>query len=307
MRLEVLRKDPNAETEALSYPDYLLKVGEGWLESNENESVKIPKSVNIVQSSSELIDAVFNGLKFKHKDCEWLTSRAILAPTNKRLTMVNEEVSEKFSGQPCKYLSADSVCLDEPDHRKDGELKYPTEFLNYLETGSALPGHEIVLKKGFPVMLLRNIRQSDGHVNGTRYVALNMTQTLLFLKAVSGTHKGSKLALPRINCMPGNDDFPVHGFRRRQFPILVCFAMTINKSQGQSVPGRLGLDLTLPCFSHGQLYVALSKATHLKKFMFVQQQVQRIQKNIVYATSIRIHQHSVINGIYSQTKKKTAA
>ena len=36
--------------------------------------------------------------------------------------------------------------------------------------------------------------------------------------------------------------------------------MTVNKSQGQSVK-HIGLDLHVPVFSHGQLYVALSHHT----------------------------------------------
>ncbi len=36
--------------------------------------------------------------------------------------------------------------------------------------------------------------------------------------------------------------------------------MTINKSQGQSLK-YVGLDLRVPVFTHGQLYVALSRAT----------------------------------------------
>ena len=36
--------------------------------------------------------------------------------------------------------------------------------------------------------------------------------------------------------------------------------MTINKSQGQSAK-YIGLDLCCPVFAHGQLYVALSRAT----------------------------------------------
>lgn len=84
MRLEALRKDPNAEKEALSYPDYLLKVGARRMNVNENELTPLPESVNTVQSSTELIDSVFGDLRFKRSDVEWLTSRSILAPTNKR-------------------------------------------------------------------------------------------------------------------------------------------------------------------------------------------------------------------------------
>src|SRR5438045_671850 len=51
---------------------------------------------------------------------------------------------------------------------------------------------------------------------------------------------------------------------RKQFPIRVCFAMTINKSQGQSL-GRVGIYLNLEVFSHGQLYVSFSRTTDRNK------------------------------------------
>ena len=47
-------------------------------------------------------------------------------------------------------------------------------------------------------------------------------------------------------------------FKRRQFPVLPTFCMTINKSQGQSFDHG-GINLTDEVFSHGQLYVALSR------------------------------------------------
>jgi hypothetical protein len=49
-------------------------------------------------------------------------------------------------------------------------------------------------------------------------------------------------------------------FQRRQFPVRVAFAMTINKAQGQSFD-RVGLILQREVFSHGQLYVACSRVT----------------------------------------------
>ena len=47
-------------------------------------------------------------------------------------------------------------------------------------------------------------------------------------------------------------------FKRVQFPIKPVYAMTINKSQGQTFT-TIGIDLTLKCFNHGMLYVAESR------------------------------------------------
>jgi ATP-dependent exoDNAse (exonuclease V) alpha subunit len=62
----------------------------------------------------------------------------------------------------------------------------------------------------------------------------------------------------------GLDEKPTAGMpftlRRVQFPVRLAFGMSINKAQGQSLD-HVGVDLTTPVFSHGQLYVALSRAT----------------------------------------------
>ncbi|GBO38042.1 hypothetical protein AVEN_217636-1 [Araneus ventricosus] len=47
---------------------------------------------------------------------------------------------------------------------------------------------------------------------------------------------------------------------RRQFPLIPAYTMTINTLQGQTFD-RAGIYLDEPVFSHGQLYIALSRSS----------------------------------------------
>lgn len=69
-------------------------------------------------------------------------------------------------------------------------------------------------------------------------------------------------------------------FKRLQFPVKLAFGITINKAQGQTI-NIAGIDLTTQCFSHGQLYVALSRVTS-KNNLFVYTGNQTNATNVVY-------------------------
>ncbi len=94
--------------------------------------------------------------------------------------------------------------------------------------------------------------------------------------------RGKKVFIPRITLTPSPSQVPFN-LERKQFPLKVCFAMTINKSQGQSVT-YVGLDMKSSVFTHGQFYVAVSRVKSVNniKVIWDENLGDGITKNVVY-------------------------
>jgi ATP-dependent exoDNAse (exonuclease V) alpha subunit len=137
------------------------------------------------------------------------------------------------------------------------------EFLHGLNPTS-LPLAQLTLKIGCPVILLRNIDKKKGLCNGTRGTIVQMSNRLFEIRLISGDHTGETALIPWILLSPSLTglDFAIK-LNRRQFPVQLAFAMTINKAQGQTIR-HVGINLRKPVFSHGQLYIALSRATSME-------------------------------------------
>ena len=95
-------------------------------------------------------------------------------------------------------------------------------------------------------MLLRNIDQTQGLCNGTRLIVSKLGINVIEAITLNGSHPNQKVLLHRMDMNPSENKWPFH-LRRRQFPVSLSFAMTINKSQGQSL-SVVGFFLPRPLF-----------------------------------------------------------
>ncbi|XP_026481790.1 uncharacterized protein LOC113388776 [Ctenocephalides felis] len=199
----------------------------------------------VLQTTKEgLSQCVFSDINQQFYDLNWLSERTILAAKNKDVDDLNATIQSLLPGECFTYKSVDTAT------NQDDILNYPTEFLNSLEL-PGLPPHNLKLKVGSLVIMLRNLNQPI-LCNGTRLVVKKLINNVIVAKIIKGKYKGQNVLIPRIPMIP--TDLPFD-FRRLQFPIRLAFAMSINKSQGQSLQ-VCGINLEFPCFAHGQSYVA---------------------------------------------------
>jgi PIF1-like helicase len=232
-----------------------------WLASlsrdpDMNGPVSLPPYVHRVSTEDDLCERVFPlaELSNAHRDPYFFANRAILAMRNDQLPAINDKLMDRLPGEQRTYYADDEAFTEDGKVAED----VTREFLQTVQLPGLAPS-VLQLKVGAPVILLRNVCPADGLCNGTRLVVTGMYERSISARILSGDHKGEEYFLSRIPLSSLQGQLPWI-VTRYQIPVRPCFAMTVNKSQGQTL-GVVGVDLRVSAFTHGQLNVCFSRTT----------------------------------------------
>lgn len=243
--------------------------------------VPIPDWVRVYYSREEFQVAVYPTTLLAQAvttfDC--LAGRAILAVRNDAVAAINADLLACMPGEVTELLAVDTAHVEDETTQ---DLP-PVELLQSFEPPS-LPPSRLRLKVGAPIILLRNLYPSQGLCNGTRLVVTRLQSRCIEAQILSGEFAGQVRLISRIKLTSTDGELPFV-VQRVQFPVRLSFAITINKSQGQSL-STVGVDLRHQVFTHGQFYVALSRVTTLSGLTILLPHVPTEDSNVRTAVNI---------------------
>ena len=185
----------------------------------------------------------------------------ILATTNSIVDEWNDRIAAINPSPDLPPLISTDSFADVDD--TFGHLKnmISTEVLQKYNSND-VPPHKLFLKVNDVCLIMRNLSVHDGVTNNTRVKLLKITKRYISCQTL-GT-RPVHIVLPRIRFnfrLPYGQSFTM---TRLQFPLRRAFALSVHKSQGQTLE-KATIDARGGFFAHGHLYVGLSRVTHYSK------------------------------------------
>ncbi|MCX5667811.1 MAG: hypothetical protein NTY34_05840 [Candidatus Omnitrophica bacterium] len=168
----------------------------------------------------------------------------ILTTTNSIAGAVNEDRLAELPGKEYSYEGDASGDIE--------ESAYPTNA-------------SLRLKKGAQVILIKNDPDKQW-VNGTIARIASLSHTVVKVDIDGQIREVRRAKWQKIEYSYNEDDDKIEedvvgAFE--QYPIKLAWAITIHKSQGQTFD-KIIVDLGRGAFTHGQVYVALSRCSSLE-------------------------------------------
>ncbi|XP_071939902.1 uncharacterized protein [Coffea arabica] len=224
---DIMDSDKPFGGKVIVFGEFLLRVGEGTEPEDEDGRISLSNDILVPYDSKDnsldrLIESMFSDLRLYSLDPYLMINRCILSAINSVVDDINQMIIDRFPGQPYTYTSTDRTL----NERDQGDYE---DFLNSLNP-KGLPPHKLILKDNCPIILMRNLNPAEGLCNGTRLICKELRKNTICAEIVVRQHRGKKVLLPRIPLQSADNEKNGIPFKRIQFLIKLCFAMTINKS-----------------------------------------------------------------------------
>ncbi|KAH7678358.1 DNA helicase PIF1, partial [Aphelenchoides avenae] len=205
----------NADQEELSR--FQMSVGNGASNGGDEGFVILPEQCHVEGDLvTEVYSDLINGNVSAEALPEYLHGRCILAVLNSTCDEYNKRITHLLPGDLCTYKSTNKLIPDNATSELIDDM--PMEVLESINP-TGLPPHELNLKVGSVIIVMRNLNVRESLCNGTRLVVTRLGHRVIEAIHILGSLRGKK---------------------------------------GQTFD-LVGVDMSTQVFSHGQLYVALSR------------------------------------------------
>jgi hypothetical protein len=292
-----LRLIGNQEAAQISYAQLLLEIANGTHFKYNNEIIntvtELSPNGDDILSGSTRIGLHSIGLFTSIEKCIfWLYPNGfdplnmhktcILAVTNKQTQEWNAFIQNLNENSSQTLMSYDS--FNEVDDPHDFLKNMVTEHVMNKFNDNQAPQHELVLKIDDICILLANVDKEVGLTKNTRVRIVQINTRFVRVVTLSDTHPVFA-NIPRFNFHIKIPFYKSYKILRRQFPLKLAYALTMNRSQGQEFE-KLLVDLTVPPFTHGHLYVALSRIRKSENIKIFCNEDQVLDNNVVITNNV---------------------
>lgn len=266
-----------------SYVDATLALGKGQSHSTEaiivsrkdqyTTTVALPSQQYMLHDETTATNSMRAAIKWLYPnsgteahpvhDPSLYPKHCIMAITNNQIDTWNSFVQSELNPNPPIVLTSHDEMTDVDD--PNGYLKKTLSHAILTDfTKNDVPDHCLTLKINDIVLIMRPMKAS-GLASNSRVKILAISKKIIKVQQIEGIKKNIVL-VPRMRFTFRLKNGKSFQLTRTQFPLRLAYAVTVNKSQGQTL-GRVLEDATEEAFAHGQSYVARSRVTKRENIM----------------------------------------
>ena len=220
-----------------------------------------PENVFNAQGDEAAFDKAIQWLYPAGYSADHAAKNVVLATTNVIVDEWNDRIAALNPNREHPPLVSHDSFTDVDDNNGHLRQMISDAVLEKYNTND-VPPHKLRLKVDDVCLIMRNLNVNDGVTNNTRVRILCITTKFIVCQTIGD--RPVRIVLPRIRFnfrLPWGQSFMM---TRLQFPLRRAFALSVHKSQGQTLERGL-IDARGGFFAHGHLYVGLSRVTRYDK------------------------------------------